>query len=56
MHTSEDRCEHQDNAYKSASKTTKHSIRIKNHYYKYENYLEIWEQTQRVMFSERKKH
>lgn len=34
MHTSQDRCEYQDNAYKSAFKTTEHSLRIKHHYYK----------------------
>lgn len=45
MHTSQDCCENQDNGYKSSFKTTKHSLCIKNHYYKQEDHLEIWEQT-----------
>lgn len=36
-------------------KTTKHSLHIKNHYYKYEDYLEIWEHTHQIMSNERRK-
>ena len=56
MHTSQNCCENQeDNRYKSTFKSTKHSLHIKNHYYKYVNYLETRQHICQMMLNERGK-
>lgn len=56
MHTSQNCCENQeDNGYKSTFKSTRHSLHIKNHYYKYVNYLKTWQHICQMMLNERGK-